>query len=120
VQAADPGNVRSGARIIPCSSCDGGNRVGYIGGPNTLIIRIHGVAAPGRRTLTVVYETDALRTLKIGVNNGRVHTLSLAGSHDFLIPAVVKLTIFIPAGNSLIKFFNDAGPAPDINRIVID
>jgi hypothetical protein len=119
LQAADPGNLRTGARVIPCSSCDGGSRVGYIGGPNTLIMRIRGVAEPGNRTLTVTYETDGPRTLKIGVNDSPVHALLLAGAHDFLIPAVTTLSIFIPAGASSIKFFNDTGSAPDINGIVI-
>jgi hypothetical protein len=93
--------------------------VGYIGGPNTLIMVIRGVAAPGNRTLTVVYETDGPRTLKIGVNDSPVQTVLLAGAHDFLIPSVTTLSIFMPAGASSIKFFNDAGSAPDISGIVI-
>jgi hypothetical protein len=119
LQAADPGNVRSGARIIPCGSCDGGRRVGYIGGPNTLIMLIRGVAAPGKRKLTITYESDGPRTLKIGVNDSPVRILVLAGARDFLIPALTSLSVFIPAGTSTIKFFNDAGSAPDINGIVI-
>jgi hypothetical protein len=119
LHAADPANLRSGARIIPCGSCDGGRRVGYIGGPNTLVMLIRGVTAPGKRTLTVTYETDGPRTLKIGVNNGPIRTLLLTGAHDFLIPALTSLSVFIPAGASTIKFFNDAGSAPDINGIVI-
>jgi hypothetical protein len=117
--AADPGNVRVGARIIPCASCEGGSRVGYLGGPNTLTMRIRGIAAPGNRKLTVVYETDGPRTLKIRVNDSPVRTLKLSGAHDFVIPAVTTLSIFLPAGTSSIKFFNDNGPAPDINGIVI-
>jgi len=117
--AADKANVRSGARVIECAGCQGGHRVGYIGGPNTLIMLIHGVTAPGRRTLTVTYETDVPRTLKIAVNQNPVRTLKLAGAKDFMIPAVTRLTISLPAGSSSIKFFNDEGPAPDINGIVI-
>jgi hypothetical protein len=93
--------------------------VGYIGGPNTLIMLIHGVAVPGKRTLTVTYETDVPRTLKIGVNHSPVRTLVLSGAQDLLIPAVTELSISLPAGDSSIKFFNDAGSAPDINGIVI-
>jgi hypothetical protein len=99
--AADGANLRNGARIIDCPSCDGGRRVGYIGGPNTLAIRVAGVPSAGERTLLVVYETQDPRTLKIAVGDGPVHTMS----------------VFVPAGVSWIRFFNDAGPAPDINRI---
>ena len=119
VHAANPGNLRAGARIIPCRSCNGGSRVGYIGGPNTLTMLVRGVAEPGRRTLVITYETDGPRTLKIQVNNDPVRTRVLAGAHDFLIPAQTTLSVFIPAGTSTIKFFNDTGSAPDINRIVV-
>jgi hypothetical protein len=93
--------------------------VGYIGGPNSLIMLIRGVSVPGKRTLAVTYETDAPRTLKIRVNDGQVRARVLAGANDLLIPAVTELSITLPAGASSIKFFNDAGSAPDINGIVI-
>jgi len=119
VHAADPANLRSGARIIECASCDGGSRVGYIGGPNTLAIRLAGITAAGNRKLTVVYETVEPRTLKLAVNDGPTHTLTLAGAHDLQIPATTTLTMFVPAGTSWLRCFNDAGDAPDINRIVL-
>jgi hypothetical protein len=93
--------------------------VGYIGGPNILAVRVTGIVAPGNRTLTITYETEDLRTLKIAVNDAPVHSLSLAGARSWLIPAITSLPVFLPAGTSWIKFFNDAGSAPDINKIVI-
>ncbi len=117
--AADPGNVRSGARVIECASCQGGSRVGYIGGPNTLIMLVRGVRTGGRRTLTVTYETEARRTLKIAVNQDPVRVVKLAGAKDLMIPAVTRLSISLPAGTSSIKFYNDEGSAPDVNGIVI-
>ena len=118
MHAADPGNLRVGARIIECPTCDGGSRVGYIGGPNTLAIPVT-VAQAGRRTLTVVYETEGQRTLKIAVNDGAADTLDLAGANSWLIPAHTTLTIDLPAGTNWIRFFNDEASAPDINRVVI-
>ncbi|WP_432842674.1 hypothetical protein [Dactylosporangium sp. CA-092794] len=115
--AADGANLRKGARIIECPSCDGGRRVGYIGGPNTLAIRVDGVPAAGERTLVIVYETQDPRTLKVAVGDGPVHTLALSGAADYLIPARTRLTVYVPAGTSWIRFFNDEGSAPDINRI---
>ncbi|WP_238009007.1 hypothetical protein KZZ52_20905 [Dactylosporangium sp. AC04546] len=115
--AADPANLRSGARIIECPSCEGGSRVGYIGGPNTLAIRVPDVPVAGTRTLTVTYETAEPRTLMITVNDGPVHTLTLTGARDWLIPARVDLRVQVPAGTAWIRFFNEAGSAPDINAI---
>jgi hypothetical protein len=119
VHAADPANIRNGARVIECASCRGGSRVGYIGGPNILAIRVAGVTSPGTRTLTIVYETEEPRTLKVAVNDGTAQTLQLAGAASLLIPATTSVRVFVPAGTSWIRFFNDTGSAPDINEIVL-
>jgi hypothetical protein len=119
VHAADPGNLRTGARVIECASCRGGSRVGYIGGPNILAIRVDGVTTAGTRTLKIVYETEEPRTLKVAVNDGTAHTLQLTGAASLLIPATTSVKVFVPAGTSWIRFFNDAGSAPDINEIVL-
>lgn len=115
--AADGANLRNGARVIECPTCVGGSRVGYIGGPNTLAIRVADVPAAGERTLTVTYETAETRTLLVAVGDGPVHALTLSGAGDWRIPATVSLRVHLPAGTSWVRFFNDAGPAPDVNRI---
>ncbi|GAA3456015.1 hypothetical protein [Dactylosporangium matsuzakiense] len=117
LHAADAANLRNGARVIECATCDGGSRVGYIGGPNTLAIRVPEMPAAGERTLVIVYETQDLRTLKVAVADGPVHTLTLAGAGDYLIPARTSISVYVPAGTTWIRFFNDSGDAPDINRI---
>jgi hypothetical protein len=119
VHAADPANIRTGARVIECASCRGGSRVGYIGGPNILAVRVAGVPTAGTRTMTIVYETEEIRTLKVAVNDGTAQTRQLAGAASLLIPATTSLEVFVPAGDSWIRFFNDAGSAPDINEIVL-
>ncbi|TDV35447.1 hypothetical protein [Actinophytocola oryzae] len=119
VHAADPANLRTGARVIECASCRGGSRVGYIGGPNLLAVRVAAVPTAGTRTLTIVYETEEPRTLKVAVNDGTTQTRQLAGAASLLIPATTTLEVFVPAGDSWIRFFNDTGSAPDINEIVL-
>ncbi|MEV0128060.1 hypothetical protein AB0H83_06270 [Dactylosporangium sp. NPDC050688] len=117
LHAADEANLRNGARVIECPTCVGGSRVGYIGGPNTLAIRVADVPAAGERTLTVTYETAETRTLLVAVGDGPVQALTLSGAGDWRIPATVSLRVHLPAGTSWVRFFNDAGPAPDVNRI---
>jgi len=119
VHAADPANIRTGARVIECASCRGGSRVGYIGGPNILAIRVAGVPTAGTRTLTIVYETEEPRTLKVAVNDATAQTRLLSGAASLLIPATTSVEVFVPAGDSWIRFFNDTGDAPDINEIVL-
>jgi hypothetical protein len=117
--AADPANLRNGARIIECPTCDGGSRVGYIGGPNTLAVRISGVETGGERTLTITYETAEPRTLHVAVDDGPAQTVRVTGAADWRIPATVSLRAHVPAGAGWVRFFNPAGSAPDINRLVI-
>lgn len=119
VHAADPANLRSGARVIGCASCRGGSRVGYIGGPNVLAVRVAGVPAAGTRTLTIVYETEEPRTLMVAVNDGTAQSRRLTGAASLLIPATTSVEVFVPAGDSWIRFFNDTGSAPDVNEIVL-
>lgn len=119
VHAADAANLRVGARIIECPTCVDGSRVGYIGGPNTLAVRIEGVPRAGERTLTVVYETEQPRTLKIAVDGGPVRELTLAGAQSWLIPVQVSVRLHLPKGACWIRFFNDTGSAPDINTVTV-
>jgi hypothetical protein len=120
VHAADPANIREGgAKLIDCASCVQGVRVGYIGGPNTLAIRLAGVRQAGERTLTIVYETAEPRTLKVAVGAGRPRELTLTGARSWLIPAEAVVRMWIPAGDSWIRFFNDTGSAPDINVLTV-
>ncbi|MEU7820718.1 hypothetical protein [Catellatospora sp. NPDC049133] len=119
VHAADPSNIRVGARVIECPTCVDGSRVGYIGGPNTLAVRITGVPQAGERTVTVVYETEQPRTLKLAVDGGPVSELTLAGARSWLIPVRVSVRLRLPKGSCWIRFFNDTGSAPDINTITV-
>ncbi|WP_191838317.1 hypothetical protein [Catellatospora chokoriensis] len=119
VHAADPANIRVGARVIECPTCVDGSRVGYIGGPNTLAVRIAGVPRAGEWTLTVVYETEQPRTLKLAVDGGPVRELTLAGARSWLIPVRVSVRLRLPKGDCWIRFFNDTGSAPDINTITV-
>ncbi|WP_155368113.1 carbohydrate-binding protein [Catellatospora vulcania] len=119
VHAADPANLRVGARVIECPTCVNGSRVGYIGGPNTLAVQIKGVPQAGERTLTVVYETEQPRTLKLAVDGGPARELALAGAQSWLIPVRVSVRLWLPKGACWIRFFNDTGSAPDINMITV-
>lgn len=119
VHAADPANIRVGARVIDCPTCVDGSRVGYIGGPNTLAVQIAGVPQAGERTLTVVYETEQPRTLKLAVDGDPARELRLAGAQSWLIPVRVSVRLRLPKGTCWIRFFNDTGPAPDINTITV-
>jgi hypothetical protein len=118
VQAEAPGNsVLGGAEVVSCDTCDGGARVRYIAGARELIVYGNANIA-GTRTITVSYETDGARTLKVSINGGTAGSLAVNGT-SWVTPLRVSFTAAIPAGGISLTFFNDSGPAPDVDKVTI-
>jgi hypothetical protein len=118
VQAQDPGNILTGgAAVVACATCDGGYRVRYICLGCQLVIRTT-IPVSGLRTLTVVYETDGPRELKISINGAPPLIRTVLGT-DWATPETFDFTAVLPAGTLLLTFYNDESPAPDINKVVI-
>ncbi|GIJ75757.1 hypothetical protein Xph01_01890 [Micromonospora phaseoli] len=115
VEAEDPGNVLSeGAGIATCPTCEGGARVRYIGRLTANLT----TAAAGRRTVTVTYQVKGDRSLMISINGAAPTTHRLSGT-DWDTPRTFRYTATIPAGQVSMTFYNDTGPAPDIDKITI-
>jgi hypothetical protein len=120
IQAEDPGNlILSPAAIIACETCHGGSRVRYIGGPSggQVVIRAT-LAAAGSTRVTVVYESDGLRTFKISINGGPPLVRNVSGP-DWTTPRTFGFDATLPAGTALLTFYNDEAPAPDLDKIVL-
>jgi hypothetical protein len=118
VQAEDPRNLLTGgAAVSACATCDGGYRVRYLCQGCQLIVRTT-LPVSGVRTVTVVYESDGLRTLKISINAAKPLIFTVAGQ-EWTTPLTFHFTAELPAGSLLLAFYNDEGPAPDIDKIVI-
>ena len=118
VEAEDPANDLVGdADVVACATCDGGARVRYLGSRGQLRIR---VTAPtsGTRAITVVYETSGPRTLKISQNGVPLFERRITGD-AWTNPQTLHLTAALAAGLVVLTFYNDEGPAPDIDRVTI-
>ncbi|MBQ1049941.1 hypothetical protein KBX50_15895 [Micromonospora sp. C51] len=115
VEAEDPGNVLSeGAGIATCPTCEGGARVRYVG---RLTANLTTTAA-GSRTVTVTYQLKGDRSLMISIN-GAVPTVHRLTGTDWSTPRTFRYTADVPAGRISMAFYNDTGPAPDIDKITI-
>ncbi|WP_433061471.1 hypothetical protein [Dactylosporangium sp. CS-033363] len=118
IQAEDPGNkLTGGASPVSCSTCRGGKRVRYMCADCTLVVRFT-LPSAGARTVTVYYESDGDRSLKVRVNGGAPRTFPASGP-DWTVPQSFRFTAELPAGSVELTLYNDSAPAPDLDEIVV-
>ncbi|MFY1672088.1 hypothetical protein ACN27G_19305 [Plantactinospora sp. WMMB334] len=115
VQAENSTNaITGGAAVAACSACDGGARVRYLGHVTVYLT----VPTAGTRTVTVTYEVDGQREIKVTVNNAAPRVFTVTGT-SWDIPKTFRFTAAISAGRNAISFYNDAGGSPDIDKVTI-
>ena len=92
----------------------------YIGrSPRNYLVMNHvNVAQTGNYEMVVFYLVDGTRTLFIKVNDGPPTSLLLS-SKSWREVARTSITVPLRAGSNRVKFYNDSGYAPDIDRIII-
>jgi hypothetical protein len=118
VEAEGTGSILTGdAAGTACDACHGGGRVRYLGDTSRVTLRAT-VPVAGRRTLTVVYEADGPRLLKVKVNDGVPRTYPVTGP-DWDTPRTFHFTADLPAGPLRVTLFNDESPAPDVDAVLI-
>ena len=118
VQAEDPGNtLTGGAAATDCATCRGGGRVRYLCTACRVVVRAT-VPVAGARTVTVVYEADGRRALKVSVNGGEARTWPVTGP-GWETPRTLRFTADLPAGPLRLALFNDETSAPDVDEVVI-
>jgi hypothetical protein len=118
VEAEDPHNALSGgAAATDCATCRGGRRVRYICVACRVVVRT-AVPVPGRRTVTVYYETDGPRSLKVSLNDAPAHSWPVTGP-GWTTPHSFRFTADLPAGPLRLTLYNDESPAPDVDEVVI-
>jgi hypothetical protein len=118
VEAEAPGNLITGdAEVRNCDTCYGGARVAYIIGTSAVTIPIS-ITESGVRTITVSYESNGPRVLKTSADGTLIdqRTVMGAGWED---PQAFEFTCTLRAGTIAFTFYDDTGPAPDLDRVVI-
>jgi hypothetical protein len=118
IQAEDPGNrLSGGAAVVDCATCHGGHRVRYLCPTCTLVVRAT-LPGSGLRTVTVGYEVDGPRAIKVSINGAPARTWNVTGP-DWTTPQSFRFTAELPAGELLLTLYNDEAPTPDVDDIVI-
>ena len=115
--------LAGGAKVVTCSACSGGARVGYLGGTGTLTMHNITVSAAGNYTVTVAYTNGDTTSLKImlSVNGGTAVTFTGAPTANWDTPATATITLALAAGSNSILFSNTrtTGDVPDIDKITV-
>ncbi|QGQ98780.1 DUF4832 domain-containing protein [Paenibacillus psychroresistens] len=121
-EAEASANTLAGAAVIStCTTCSGGNKVGYVGNNNgTLQFNGVNVSTAGTYTLKINYlNGDTSRSASISVNGGSLVTLNFANSGGWTTVGTLQTSVSLQAGNNTIKLSNATGYAPDFDRITI-
>ena len=121
-EAEASNNTLSGAAVVASdSNCSGGKKVGYLGnGANNYVI-FNGinVTSSGSYTLTIYYLSAEARTFDVSVNGGTGIVVNCNSSGGWSTVGTITATISLNSGNNTIKFYNNSGYCPDLDRISI-
>ncbi len=126
-EAESPQNTIAGtAKVISCSGCSGGYRVGILGlqsngGEGTLRFNNVNKSSAGRYTLTIYYtEGDAgSMTGYISVNARSAITFIGSDTGSFSTVRTVNVVVSLSAGDNTIEFSNTHDRSPSIDKIVV-
>jgi hypothetical protein len=118
IQAEDPANrLTGGASVVACATCRGGHRVRYLCPACALEVSF-ALPVAGSRKVTVWYEVDGPRSLKVSINGGAARAFPVDGP-DWSAPRSFDFTAELPAGQVRMKLYNDDSPAPDLDEVAV-
>jgi hypothetical protein len=116
---AEAGTVAGATRVGACAACSGGQKVGFVGNgaANHVTLAVNAATA-GAKTVTIQYLLSGSRSFFVSVNGGPGSEVPVTGT-SWDVPTTTVTTVTLQAGPNTIRFFNDAGNAPDLDRIRI-
>jgi alpha-galactosidase len=113
---AENGSLFNGAKIQNCGSCSEEKQVGDIGGSSKgYFTSLANVTAAGAYTMNLSFSSGDPRSIFISVNNGAAVEV-VCNSGNWGVVANKNVTLVLSAGNNTIKFFNDNGFGPNIDK----
>lgn len=116
---AENGALFNGAGIQNCGSCSEGKQVGDLGGPKKgYFTSVANVTTAGSYDLNLSFSSGDPRSIFISVNNGSPLEV-VCNSGNWGTVASKKITIAMTAGDNTIRFFNENGYGPNIDKFDI-
>jgi hypothetical protein len=120
---ASANTLAGGAVVQTCSTCYGGEKVGYVGDGGTLTFNDVTVPAAGTYTVTLVYCDGTTgttgRQADISVNGGAAQLLQFTPTGSFTTVGTMNVPVTLAAGANTIELSNPSAYAPDFNELVV-
>jgi hypothetical protein len=120
--AASSANTLAGGAVVQsCSTCYGGEKVGYVGEGGTLTFNNVTVATAGTYPVTIIYCDGSAtgRQATVSVDGAAAQTLSFTPTGSFTTVGAMIVSLPLAAGGNTIEFANPAAYAPDFNEIIV-
>src|SRR5437762_3336363 len=113
--------LAGGARVLACSACLGGKKVGWVGNGGTVQFNRVTVPTAGRYTLKVRYANGdaADRYAEVSINGGPARRMAFPPTGSGNAVKVSTLTVELAAGANTLKLANPTGWAPDIDAVAV-
>ena len=108
------------ATVQPCAACSGGSKVSGVGNDGSLTFNVAAPAA-GTYPVTLAYLDGSATGLQaaVSVNGGAAQTVTFPPTGSFDVSSTVTVSLPLVAGGNTIRIGNPAGPAPDLDRIIV-
>jgi hypothetical protein len=121
-QAANPANTFAGGAVAQsCSTCYGGEKVGFVGEGGTLTLNDVTVPAAGTYDVTLVYcdGSSTGRQADVSADGGAPQLLSFTPTGSFTTVGAMTVSVPLTAGANTIELGNPAAYAPDFDEIIV-
>lgn len=119
---ASVNTLSGGASVITCSTCSGGQRVGYLVAGASLRFNNISASSTGAATITIYYTNgnSSAMTTQVSANGGASLTVNYpsTGGWDTVGSVTVSLTLQAGSSNSIL-ISNPSAAQPDIDCITV-
>jgi hypothetical protein len=119
-EAESPANTLAGGAVVQsCSTCSGGEKVGYVGEGGTLTFNNINVASTGTYRVTLVYCSGDPRPAMISADGGTPQILAFPSTGSFTTTGTMTVSLPLTAGSNTIEIGDPNAYAPDFDRIIV-
>jgi len=113
--------LAGGAVAATCSTCYGGDKVGYVGEGGTLTFNDVTAPTAGTYDVTIIYCDGSAtgRQATVSVNGGSPQTVSFTPTGSFTTVGAMTVPLALTAGTNTIELANPTAYAPDFDEIIV-